>query len=105
MSPFYALHERELLPGNGSQPCQNLDGPQATMYYFAAQFERLLGGMKKLGEEEKTEKRGNKKHFCSEKTWCIPAKSGEYHPLLSLIGIFSATYPAWCGPLFPFCQA
>ena len=72
------------------------------MGYFAMQFEKLPERMKKFWEEEKSEKRGDKRHFCSENTQCIPAKSGKYHPLLLFIGIPSTTYPAGHGAPFPF---
>ena len=68
------------------------------------QFEKLSEVDGELSGRKRQEKRGDKKCF-SGKNQCVPAKSGEYHPLLLLKGVFSATYPAGYGPLLSFIQA
>ena len=55
-------------PGNGGQPQQYLGGPQATMCYFAAQFEKFPEGEKKVLRGRKREKRGDRQWVFSWKT-------------------------------------
>ena len=60
------------------------------MCYFAAQFEKSFQVDREV-PRGKQEKRSDKRCFFHG-TQCIPAKSGEYHPLLSLIGILVLSY-------------
>ena len=48
--------------------------------------------MKKILRSENKGKIRDDRQCFMKKYWNIPAKSGEYNPLLSLIGIHRATY-------------
>ena len=66
------------------------------MCYFAVQFEKFPEVTEKFQEGE-IQKRQWKVFFLVENQ-CIPAKNGEYYPLLLLIGFLRATYPLGMGP-------
>ena len=76
-----------------ANPAKNLGGPQAAMCYFAVQSEKFAERTKHF-KREKRQRKEAKSSVSFAENQCIPAKSGEYHPL-PIYGNFYYNIPGW----------